>query len=409
MEQHPQAKFIIDTLVNKGFIAYYAGGWVRDVLLGHPSDDIDIATNASPEVIQSLFVKTVPIGIAFGIVLVIVDGNEYEVATFRNDFDYQDGRRPTRVEFTTAEEDAQRRDFTINGMFFDPCKNEVLDFVGGREDLSKKIIRAIGNPHQRIKEDRLRMIRAIRLGCRFHFEIEEKTKQAILDHSGELFPAVAIERVVQELQKAHKSKKLSQVLEQLHEFRLLENIFPTLAKTPLSEIQQRLEPLKHIPHKAPLIAFLLALFPSLELGKQIELCKRLKLPNSDTHFIPILHQASELVSHEMGTELVQWAQLYAHEQAMLALQVLAAYYTEEERISFLSHHQTRKDFLQTDIERIIHRTPVVQSKDLANEGIPPSKAMGNLLNEAERISINERVSDTGTILNRLKQSPLWPL
>src|SRR5690606_38252991 len=113
MEEHPQARLIVETLAHAGFIAYYAGGWVRDFLLNHPSDDIDIATNAPPETIQALFPHTVPIGISFGIILVIIDGRQYEVATFRQDLDYKDGRRPTKIEFTTAIEDAKRPDFTI--------------------------------------------------------------------------------------------------------------------------------------------------------------------------------------------------------------------------------------------------------------------------------------------------------
>src|SRR5262249_42065141 len=157
--EHPQARTIVETLTRAGYIAYYAGGWVRDLLLGHPSDDIDIATNAPPAVVQQLFANTVPIGLAFGIVLVLIEGREYEVATFRSDVGYTDGRRPSHVHFTSAKEDAKRRDFTINGMFYDPLKQEVLDYVEGKEDLEKKLIRAIGDPHERIREDRLRMIR----------------------------------------------------------------------------------------------------------------------------------------------------------------------------------------------------------------------------------------------------------
>src|SRR5690242_9779786 len=127
MEEHPQARFIVETLGSAGYVAYYAGGWVRDFLLNHPSDDIDIATNAPPETIQALFPRTVPIGIAFGIILVIQDGRQYEVATFRQDLEYKDGRRPSKIEFATAAEDAKRRDFTINGMFYDPLKDEILD------------------------------------------------------------------------------------------------------------------------------------------------------------------------------------------------------------------------------------------------------------------------------------------
>ncbi|HSX13482.1 MAG TPA: CCA tRNA nucleotidyltransferase, partial [Chlamydiales bacterium] len=225
MHEHPQARFIIDTLTKAGYIAYYAGGWVRDLLLQHESDDIDIATNAPPETIQALFPHTVPLGIAFGIVLVIVEHHQYEVATFRRDVDYADGRRPTKIEFATAIEDAKRRDFTINGMFYDPLQNQILDYVEGQADLKKKIIRAIGNPHERIKEDRLRMIRAIRLACRFNFTIEPQTQEAIRFHAKEIFPAVAIERIYQELTKGHDFKKLPEMLLELHSFGLLETIF----------------------------------------------------------------------------------------------------------------------------------------------------------------------------------------
>jgi poly(A) polymerase len=257
MEEHLEARYIVETLANAGFVGYYAGGWVRDLLLQVPSDDIDIATNAPPETIQALFPKTVPIGIAFGIILVLVNGRQYEVATFRQDFDYHDGRRPTRISFTTAEEDAKRRDFTINGMFYDPIKKEVLDFVGGKIDLEKKIIRAIGDPHQRIQEDRLRMIRALRLSCRFGFLIEPLTEAAIRAHANELFPAVAIERIVQELEKGKASGKLRELLIQLHEFGLLGAIFPNVKPLYKAEIEKRLEPLKRFPSNTPLIVSLL--------------------------------------------------------------------------------------------------------------------------------------------------------
>src|SRR3989344_4012952 len=233
MEEHPQASYIIETLAKAGFIAYYAGGWVRDFLLKHPSDDIDIATNAPPETIQALFPHTVPIGIAFGIILVLIDGHPYEVATFRQDLDYKDGRRPSRIAFATAVEDARRRDFTINGMFYDPLQHIILDYVGGQADLEKKVIRAIGNPHQRIQEDRLRMIRACRLSCRFGFHVDPATLQAICAHAKELFPAVAIERVYQELTKGHAFGKLRSMLIQLHEWTLLATLFPELEGIPL--------------------------------------------------------------------------------------------------------------------------------------------------------------------------------
>ena len=179
MDKHPEALKIVQTLTQAGFIAYYAGGWVRDNLLNYPSDDIDIATNAPPEKVQALFPRTIPIGLSFGIILVVMDNHQYEVAAFRQDFDYLDGRRPSRIEFSSAEEDAKRRDFTINGMFYDPIQEKLLDYVGGQKDLELKTIRAIGDPHERIKEDRLRMIRAIRLSCRFQFAIDPLTEKAL--------------------------------------------------------------------------------------------------------------------------------------------------------------------------------------------------------------------------------------
>lgn len=412
MEEHPQARFIIETLGKAGFIAYYAGGWVRDFLLNRPSDDIDIATNAPPETIQALFPHTVPIGIAFGIILVIIEGHQYEVATFRQDLDYQDGRRPTRVEFSTAAEDAKRRDFTINGMFYDPIKGEIFDYVKGREDLEAKIIRAIGNPHERIKEDRLRMIRAIRLSCRFGFEIEADTAKAIRAHAKELFPAVAIERIWQELTKAHSTGHLRATLIQLHEFGLLEAIFPSLHAIPLTEIEKRLLPIRIYPAEAPVIASILPLFSNGTLAEQLALCKKMKLSNSDTQFVTFLFRAQELIAIDQHKtrpiELSEWAFFYQNTLSTLSLQILAAHLEERRRTAFFHEHEERIALLKKSIARIHQHNPVVKSDDLLKAGVLPGKAMGWLLLEAERISINEQIEDTDTIIQRLQALPTWP-
>lgn len=406
MEEHPQARFVVETLSRAGFVAYYAGGWVRDFLLGHPSDDIDIATNAPPETIQALFSKTVPIGIAFGIILVIVEGHQYEVATFRNDLDYKDGRRPSRIEFTTADEDAKRRDFTINGMFYDPLTGKVLDFVEGKQDLEKQTIRAIGNPHQRIAEDRLRMIRAIRLACRFHFKIDPPTAQAIRDHAQELFPAVAIERVVQELEKGLKSGKLRTMLIRLHEFDLLPAIFPSLQGVALQEIEQRLVCTHHFTKEVPLIAYLLELFPGSDLQGKLDLCKYLKLPNQDQQFVLFLTKAEALNFGDKPVELIEWAYFYSNQWASMALQILASHVREKE--SFFATHEDRKRILRDSVDRIQKHSPVIASKDLLSAGIVPGKTMGILLQEAERIAVNEQTDDKKVVLDQLKRHPAWP-
>jgi len=400
MKEHPQARFVVDTLSRAGFVAYYAGGWVRDFLLGHESDDIDIATNAPPETIQALFEKTIPIGIAFGIILVIVEGHQYEVATFRNDLDYKDGRRPSRIEFTTAVEDAKRRDFTINGMFYDPLNNKVLDFVEGKKDLDNRLIRAIGNPHQRIAEDRLRMIRAIRLACRFHFTIDSSTDAAIRAHANELFPAVAIERIVQELEKGLKSGAIQTMLIRLHEFGLLQTIFPALKDISLDEITRRTKPMRYFPKLAPLVAYLIELFPGSDLQEQLDLCKFLKLKAQDGQFATFLVHAKGM---QESCELAAWAHFYAHPWVSMALEILVAHLEGNDKKIFLSEHANRKRILEKAIVRIQTRAPLVCSKDLMDLGVEPGKRMGFLLREAERLAINEHIHDKKQLLALLQQ------
>src|SRR5215469_3788554 len=152
MRNFAHAKQIVQTLAKAGFTTYFAGGWVRDYLMNHPSDDIDIATKAPVDVIQRLFPKTIPVGLAFGIVIVVVEGHQFEVATFRKEKGYVDGRRPTHIESASPKEDALRRDFTINGLFWDPLTETLYDYVEGQKDLVSGIIRAIGDPHARFLE-----------------------------------------------------------------------------------------------------------------------------------------------------------------------------------------------------------------------------------------------------------------
>jgi poly(A) polymerase len=412
MEEHPQARFIVDTLHNAGFVAYYAGGWVRDYLLNHPSDDIDIATNAPPETIQTLFPHTVPLGIAFGIVLVVIEGHQFEVATFRQDIDYLDGRRPTKVEFSTAEEDAKRRDFTINGMFYDPINDQILDYIEGRIDLEKKLIRAIGNPHERIREDRLRMIRGVRMACRFGFQIEQKTQDAIRSHAKELFPAVAIERIVQELTKGRAFGNLRQMLLGLHEFGLLASIFQEIEALSMDLLVQRLEPIRRYPKEAPLIASLLPLFPSYDLTQQMALCKRLKLSNHELQFTTFLYRLRELVDVDINQsrpiENVEWAYLYSNSFCPACLQIISSHLEIARSAHFLEHHEERMMHLREAIERLSSQDPVVKSGDLLKVGIQPGKTMGQLLSEAERISFNERIYEPAPIIERLKKTTLWP-
>ena len=173
------ARAIATRLRDAGYTAYFAGGCVRDRLLGHEPQDFDVATDAPATAVQQLFAKTVPVGVQFGVVLVLMAGEPVEVATFRADSIYLDGRHPASVHFSSPVEDAQRRDFTINGMFLDPVTDAVIDYIGGQDDLRAGIIRAIGDPQARISEDRLRMLSAVRFAARLRFAIEPATFAAI--------------------------------------------------------------------------------------------------------------------------------------------------------------------------------------------------------------------------------------
>ncbi len=191
---------IVKDLKSHGFEAYWAGGTVRDLLMGKTPKDYDIVTSAKPEQIESILEKTVPIGKKFGVILAVKNGHHFEVATFRSDAAYTDGRRPDAVYFTNAKEDALRRDFTINGMFYDPLTKKVFDFVGGQEDLKNKTLRFIGDPDERIKEDNLRILRAIRFKNLFSLKYAPLTFRALKKNAC-LVENVSAERIKDELTK----------------------------------------------------------------------------------------------------------------------------------------------------------------------------------------------------------------
>jgi poly(A) polymerase len=200
LSPHDAARSIALRLRDAGHTAYFAGGCVRDQLLGLEPADFDVATSAKPDEITALFKGAKGVGESFGVMLVRTGGVVVEVATFRADGPYTDSRRPDSIRFATPEEDALRRDFTVNGLFMDPGSGEVIDFVGGKADLTARVLRAIGSPHERIREDRLRMLRAARFAARFDLSIEPVTADAIRAHAAEL-AGVSRERIGIEIRK----------------------------------------------------------------------------------------------------------------------------------------------------------------------------------------------------------------
>src|SRR5271155_3926983 len=197
-EREQDARKIVERLVDSGFRAVFAGGCVRDRILGVESKDYDIATDARPEVVKKMFDRTVAVGAKFGVIGVLIDDDLFEVATFRADAEYTDGRRPSSVRFGAIEEDAIRRDFTINGMFYDPIADRLIDLVDGLRDLRAGIIRAIGNPYDRFEEDHLRILRAARFAARMNFTIDPATWNAIKIAAPKIVD-IAAERIGEEI------------------------------------------------------------------------------------------------------------------------------------------------------------------------------------------------------------------
>lgn len=220
---------IVETLQKKGYEAYWAGGCVRDILLEKRPKDFDIATSAKPEEIESIFAKTIPVGKHFGVILAIEDGHHFEIATFRSDSGYSDGRRPDAVIFTSAQQDAFRRDFTINGLFYDPIKDKVLDYVEGQKDLEARLVRFIGEPETRIKEDHLRILRAIRMKNMLDFQYHPETYAALKKHA-KLIAKVSGERIRDELNKMIAGKNIRASFEDMEDTGVLEVIMPEMVR-----------------------------------------------------------------------------------------------------------------------------------------------------------------------------------
>jgi poly(A) polymerase len=222
------ARGMADRLRSAGHVAYFAGGCVRDLLRGMTPKDIDIATDARPEEVQKIFGRTYAVGAHFGVIVVLENDFQFEVATFRSDGAYLDGRHPAEVHFSSAEEDARRRDFTINGLFFDPPNESVIDFVGGREDLAAKVVRAIGDPAQRFAEDRLRLLRAIRFATVLEFEIEPATWVAVV-RAAATIGQISAERIREELVRIFLSPQRVRGWDLLDASGLMQQVLPELA------------------------------------------------------------------------------------------------------------------------------------------------------------------------------------
>lgn len=310
---------VVRQLRDAGYQALWAGGCVRDQLLGRQPKDYDVATNARPEQVQQLFGKrkSLAIGASFGVITVIGPKNvgQLDVATFRKDAGYSDGRHPDSVTFSEPHEDAQRRDFTINGLFYDPITEQVIDYVGGQDDLKKGVIRAIGDPRARIAEDKLRMLRAVRFTATFGFQLEENTLAAIREQATELV-IVSAERIAAELRRMLTLERRRLAVELLSSAELLEVILPEMRGIYTQAWEQTLAIIERIPGATFPQSFAALLRPLAETPQSLQqkaeaVCRRLRLSVEEISQIqrllreaPILRECSKLTWPQIQRLLV---------------------------------------------------------------------------------------------------------
>jgi len=305
------AQRICERLTKAGYRALLVGGCVRDLILGVEAKDYDIATNAPPDAVARLFSHCIEVGAAFGVQIVVLPEGHFEVATFRKDGPYPDGRHPEQIVFTDEVEDARRRDFTINAMFYDPATASIVDHVGGREDLERKVVRAVGDPAQRFKEDHLRLLRAIRFAARLDYTIVPETFEA-MKQAAPLIHKTSPERVRDEILKFLTEGAARRAFELLDTSGLLEEILPEVARMKSVEQPPAFHPegdvfehtlimLDKMEHPSPALAFAILLH---DVGKPLtqtfedrirfnlhdkvggreahKICRRLHMANEDT-------------------------------------------------------------------------------------------------------------------------------
>ncbi len=402
-----QREFAIDVvrrLIANGFHALWAGGCVRDHLLGMTPQDYDVATNATPEQIRKVFrgLKTLDVGASFGVIVVVAPNKavgDVEVATFRSDGTYSDGRRPDSVTFSSPEEDAQRRDFTINGMFFDPLEQKVFDFVGGERDLADGIIRAIGDPHDRVREDKLRMLRAVRFTAAFEFRLDETTKSAVREMAQQIH-VVSKERVTEELKRMLKDVHRSRAIELAGELGLLTAILPELVPFAVTH------PFWHdtlLTLRQPIgFRFEIGLAVLFRFLKVVEpVCRRqLRLSNEEVHKTLWLIEHQEAMRNADRLSLAQLKRLLAHpfRDDLLAFMraCLLAKHADLQPVLFCEH------FLETIPPEVLNPPPLVTGSDLIAFGLQPGPRFKQLLDKLRDAQLNGDLSNREEALMRIK-------
>ena len=405
-----KAKAIVERLVSAGYPSYFAGGTVRDMLLERAPSDIDIATSAPSEMVSSLFERTVPVGADFGVILVIHEGQAFEVATFRSEGPYRDGRHPSWVASAGARSDVARRDFTINGMLYDPLVPEFLDWVGGREDIENRLIRSIGKPQERFAEDKLRLLRAVRLAANLNFQIEAATGDAIRHFASEI-QVVSGERLRNELAKLLTGPHPDEGLRLLDRYGLLKPILPEVATMKGVQQGERYHPEGDVfAHTVKILSLLKE--PSLSLAFSALLHDVGKPPTRDP-VGPALFPNHARVGADMSREILQRLRFDrpTRERIVSAVQDHLRFFDVRHMRTVTLRRFLHKDNFEEELE--LHRLdclagsgdlsnwdlvrekqqelareplptpPLLRGRDLVRLGFRPGPRIGEILREVE--------------------------
>jgi poly(A) polymerase len=400
------AEVVVRTLRDAGFTALWAGGCVRDFLLDRTPKDYDVATDARPEQVRDLFGhrRTLAVGESFGVIIVLGprrSAGQVEVATFRNDGQYVDGRRPESVEFATPEEDAHRRDFTINGMFYDPVERQVLDFVGGQADLKRGIIRAIGTPRHRMQEDKLRLLRAVRFAATFEFEIEEETANAAREMAGEI-TMVSAERIGQELRRMLSHANRDTALRLCRDLDLLPHILPELNAVYEADVaawSQLLRTLKRLGDATFPLAFgtlLCVIMDNADLPQKaafrlvLKIGKRLRLSNDEIEHARWLVEFRNSINDASDLPLAQLKRILSESRIEDLLQMQEARLRAGDRS--LDAVEFCRDFLRDTPPGEIDPPPLITGGELIAAGLQPGPRFKQILDAVRDAQLNLEIA-----------------
>ncbi len=397
---------VVEKLVSAGYEALWAGGCVRDLLLGRTPKDYDVATNARPEQVRELFGnrRTLAVGASFGVMIVVGrrEAGNVEVATFRTEGPYADGRRPDHVTFATAEQDAQRRDFTINGMFYDPLEQQILDYVGGERDLAAGLVRAIGNPHDRMREDKLRMLRAVRFTANMDFQLDPTTADAVRQLAPEI-SVVSVERIAQELRRMLADPHRSRAMQLCHDVSLLPQILPELSPLlatdepappdtapPMGDWQRTLHMLQLAGDTGfePALAILLHSLEDADGASA--LCRRLKLSNNELKHVAWLIEHQHDLDDAPTLSLARLKTLLGHPLAGDLLTLA--------RLRHIAHNRDPgpilfcENFLRTTPPEELDPEPLISGDDLRKSGLRPGPRFKAILDAVREAQLNNAIS-----------------